>query len=416
MRIHKSEKQFTDEDWSQLRHEIIEAFTPGTPINEADLFAGRQDTIVQLQDTVLERGRHAIIYGERGVGKTSIANIFYRPLNSPTRPILSIRVNADKADDFASLWSKVFRRIKRTEDGYEWWADDAHKGKISPDDIQVELSAFSPNDVPIVIIDEFDRIENVQCKVLVTDTIKSLSDYTVNCTIVIVGVAESVSQLVHDHESISRALVQVPMRRMFQDELRDIAISRLRRLRMQIADDALWRIVFFSAGLPFYTHSLGKHAALRAIAGKRIKITEGDVYEAVRDCVEDVDYSVKESYVRATERIYRKGNIFPQVLAAAALADLDSLGKFGAANVEGPLTAIMGENYKVPSFAFHLNELCKPERGRVLKKSGERRTYRFHFIDSVMQPYIVMKSLQEKIITNEILEKFSLRRQRGLSI
>src|SRR6266480_979326 len=165
-----------DAGWANLRREIVESFTPGTPINEAELFAGRQATIQQLQDTVLEPGRHAIIYGERGVGKTSIANIFYRPLNSELRRVFPIRVNGDASDTFDSLWRKVFRRIKRTHNGNAHWADEAHSGQLTPDDVVAELGDFSANDCPLVIIDEFDRIKNEQCNVLTADVIKGLSD------------------------------------------------------------------------------------------------------------------------------------------------------------------------------------------------------------------------------------------------
>ena len=206
------------------------------------------------------------------------------------------------------------------------------------------------------------------------------------------------------------------MRRMSQDELGDIVTTRLRRNAMTIDADTLWRITFFSSGLPFYTHSLGKHAALRAIIGRRRKVTENDVYSAMQDCMADVDQSVKESYVKATERIYRKYNIFAQVLAACALAEPDTLGRYSATSVEDPLTSIMGKPHKTESFVFHLNQLCKPERGRILRKVEQRRSFRFQFIDPLMQPYIVMKSLENKIISNDVMDNFRIDRQRRLSI
>lgn len=223
--------RFTADDWIAIRNEVIEKFTPGTPINEADLFAGRQTTLRQLQDTVLELGRHAIIFGERGVGKTSIANIFHRSLNTPTRHLHVVRINADASDDFDSLWRKVFRRFRRGDGGGQWWVDEAHPNRITPDDVQIEMSDFPPNEVPLIIIDEFDRITDVDCRSMFTDAIKSPSDHTVNCTVVVVGVAESIIDLLKEHASITRALVQVPMRRMSGEETRDIVATRVKRLR-----------------------------------------------------------------------------------------------------------------------------------------------------------------------------------------
>lgn len=401
--------------WENLRREIMETFTPGTPINETELFAGRQGTIQQLQDTVLEPGRHAIVYGERGVGKTSIANIFYRPLITDLRTVSAIRVNCDAQDTFDSLWRKVFRRIKRTHDGEVHWADEAHKEKLTPDDVVAELGDFGANDCPVVILDEFDRVTDDQCKILAADVIKGLSDFTVNCTVVIVGVAKSVTELIRNHESIRRPLKQVPMKRMTRDELADVVRVRLKRLGMTMSEDAIWRVTFFSSGLPFYTHLLGRHSCLRAVARKTMKVMEPLVYDAMQDCLAEVDQTVTEAYARGTEKIYRKENIFAQVLAACALADQNALGEFTATSVEAPLSTIMGKEYKSSHFGFHLNELSRPARGNIIGKDGERRTYRFRFENALMQPYIVMRSLQDGIITPDILRAFELKHQRSLA-
>lgn len=406
----------TDADWELLRREIIETFTPGTPINESDLFTGRAVTLRELQDTVLEKGRHAIIFGDRGVGKTSVANIFYRPLHTDTRPVAATRVNGDSATNFDALWRKVFRRIRRSSDGLEWWVDEAHPDQITPDDVVIALSGFQTIQTPIIILDEFDKIIDESCRALVAETIKALSDDTINCTIIIVGVANSVSELIQKHASIPRALKQIPMLPMEKEEIEDLVITRIRRLRMSMSNTALWRISFFSAGLPFYAHSLGKHAAIAAVAQTTRSIEETHVFEAMTACMADVDYSVRESYAKATQKSYRQGNIYPQVLAAAALTERDAIGRFGAADCSAPLSAIMGAPYKTSAFSFHLKEMAEEARGSVLNRYEHKRTFRFSFRDPFMQPYIIMQSLAAGFLTEEILKNFSVQFQRRLSI
>lgn len=408
--------KFVADDWASMRNEVIENFTPGTPINESDLFAGRQETIRQLQDTVLEPGRHAIIFGERGVGKTSIANIFYRGISATPRTPLAIRVNADASDTYDSLWRKVFRRLKRGTDGVPFWADETHPLPISPDDVLIELSDFSPNETPIIVIDEFDRIQDYQCRALFADTIKGLSDHSINCTIILVGVAESIGDILKEHESVTRALVQVPMRRMSANEIRDIIAIRVRRLRLVMEPEALWRLSFFAAGLPYYAHLLGKHAVICAIVERAPVIGVAHVQDALVACLNEVDYSVREAYSHATRRAYRNENIYPHVLAAAALTEHDDVGRFGAADVSEPLSAIMGIPYKTQSFSFHLKEMAEAERGPILRKWAFKKTFRFAFIEPLMKPYILMKSLSEKIITEEIISRFTAKRQTELSL
>jgi AAA domain-containing protein len=401
-------------DWKRLRTEILLTFTPGPPINEVAQFAGRKSVIQRLQDIAIERARHAIIFGERGVGKTSLANVFYKDLNSPTRIVREIPVDADSGDSFDSLWRKVFRRIKWPADEYS--LDSYFPQQIEPDHVYLELAKFGLNELPIIILDEYDRIKDEDCRILMTDLIKATARLRNNTTIVLVGVADNILQLIRDHASIHRNLAQVPMHRMEPDEIREIIVSRVRQLRIRITDDAVWRISYFSSGLPFYAHSLGKYSAIRAAEHEAIQITENTVLTSLVSCMNDVDYSIQESYTRATERIYRKDNIFRQVLAACALAETNDLGEFAAIDVEGPLSAIMKTQYKVPAFAFHLNELATPARGNVLVKSGTRKTFRYNFTEPAMQPYIVMKSLDEKVIPKETYDQLRVKRQKSLSI
>jgi hypothetical protein len=168
--------------------------------------------------------------------------------------------------------------------------------------------------------------------------------------IVLVGVADSVIHLIEEHASISRALVQIQMPRMTPLELREIVSKRLQRTALRISDDALWRITYLASGLPFYAHALGQAAALVAIDRKTLDITEETIEAAIPICLEELDHSILDAYVKATVET-RKGNMFKEVLAACAVAEQDELGRFSAASVEGPLSAVLGREMKAPSFS-----------------------------------------------------------------
>lgn len=49
--------------------EISAVFTPGSPVHALDLFAGRKDQRLTLLAVLGQRGQHAVLYGERGVGQ-----------------------------------------------------------------------------------------------------------------------------------------------------------------------------------------------------------------------------------------------------------------------------------------------------------------------------------------------------------
>jgi len=76
----------------------------------------------------------------------------------------------------------------------------------------------------------------------------------------------------------------------------------------------------------------------------------------------------------------------------------------------------MGQTYKTPSFSFHLKEMSETERGPVFRKWEFKKTFRFAFIEPLMQPYILMKSLGDGLLTEPVVNKFTFKRQTELSI
>ena len=409
-------KPQSPEDWLLLRAEITEAFSPGAPVQERDLFSGRAAQIASLEDAVNQRGRHAIVYGERGVGKTSLANVLPLVLHRPNREVIYVRVNADPTDTFTSLWKKVFKRMTYVSSaadggGLRKLSEDV-QDELAPDDVQLMLSDFSNNQIPIIVLDEFDRIRDGITTQLVADTIKALSDYSVNATIVVVGVAEDVSTLIQGHESITRSLVQIKMPRMSTDELKQLVLTRYKRCGMTTDADAVWKIIFLSRGLPYYAHLLAMHAARHAIDSRKTSVRHQDVDKALTGALQELDQTIKERYVTAVRSQRAEDTLYAPVLLACAFAATDELGRFQQSAVTTPLNKILpGKNYQPSTFALHMNAFTEEDRGRVLQRTGTPRNYRYRFADPMMQPYVILKGLSEGKLTDEVAEIFSTKPQ-----
>lgn len=389
----------TQADWDAKRFEVMELFSPGAPIDENDLFAGRADQIQRLIEAVLQRGQHAIVYGERGVGKTSLARTFSLRLIRPTKSLSSVVVNCDPSDTYTSLWKKVFRDLSHESHDVL----TGYPGDIGPDDVRRVLSGFDLTTTPVIVLDEFDKLDNPGAKALVANTIKSLSDYSVPATLILVGVANSVGELISEHQSIGRALVQVPMPRMKPAELQEIVEKRLTKLGMTISRPAMAQMTALSRGLPHYTHLLGLFSAKRALDDQKLRIEEGHVDAAEKDCLDRVDQTIREQYHEATHSP-RGGNIYKEVLLGCALAEANDLGFFPAKAVEEPLSLIMKRKYDVAMFGQHLKKLCEAERGEILEVTGSPRRFTYRFVEPLMQPYVILRGLSDGLIDKATLE------------
>jgi Cdc6-like AAA superfamily ATPase len=409
----------TPEERQKLGIEAGRVFSPAAPIDEKDLFAGRIKQLRRVIDVVNQRGQHAIIFGERGVGKTSLANVISSYLSSiPTLPILAPHVNCDGTDDFTRLWKKILSQIELSSQakqaGFVSVAkiattnlSDTLPTKVTPEDIRKALTAVSQYAMLIVIIDEFDRLQGAHIQRVFADTIKSLSDNSVKATIVLVGVADAVSDLIKEHQSVERALVQIRMQRMSTDELREIINKGLGRLGMTIDGDAIKHISLISQGLPHYTHLLGLYASREAIDQNTKTISMSHVQIAVKNALEGAQQTIRSAYHKATTSP-RRDNLYADVLLACALAKTDDLGYFAAADVRTPLTKIKKRTFDIPSFSRHLNDFSEEKRGPILKKFGSKHKYRFRFINPLMQPFVTMQGFACGKIDRTTLEQWAI--------
>jgi len=401
----------TNEQQKQMIFECGRAFSPSAPIDNMALFAGRISQIRLASEAVSARGGHAIIFGERGVGKTSLANIIKSLL--AMQKILTVKVNCAHGDTFETIWQKVFSEITVTEErsavGFAQQMNqvatslaDIVQSPLDPGTVKRVLNQLSQNQECVIILDEFDRLKAKQYSF--ADTVKDLSDNSTKATIVFVGVANDVDELIKEHASIDRCLAQIKMPRMASHELREILNKASTTLGMTFNPDVETLIVLLSNGLPHYTHLLGNESAIVAIEDRSFDVDMKHLHKGIERALVKQQQAIRESYRKATDSP-RKDTLFKQVLLACALAEVDAAGFFRSADVREPLYEITGKNYEIPGFSQHLDKFSGSDstRGPVLEKSGTARRFRFRFINPLLQPYVIMKGIAERLISQDLL-------------
>jgi GTPase SAR1 family protein len=373
------------------------AFTPGSPIDSRDLFAGRKQQVDKVISTIFQKGAHAILFGERGVGKTSLANTLFDFLVLIGRSNYQrARVNCTVGTTFEAIWRTAFNDIVfNKDDGESIRLSEALPENPGPEDIRATFQLV--NEPTIIIIDELDRISDANVTTMLADTIKSLSDNAIKTTLILVGVADVVDDLIGEHQSIERSLKQVEMPRMSKAELLEIVDKGLSKCEgITVEATARARMADYAQGLPFYTHMLAREAALSAVMSGRSHITMDDLEVGIREAVTTHGETNLTSYNDAVTA--PRGKYFKPVLLACALAETDEKGFFYATNIVPPLELITGKQLGIPAFSQHLKDFSET-RGPILERDGRR----YRFLKPLMGPYVILRGLADRLITESQL-------------
>ena len=270
---------------------VLKIFCPSVPMTDPSRFVGREHERRQLRLALLAPGRHAVVFGARGVGKTSSAKFVAQEI-CKSEGYQFVEYTCSSDDSSVDICRKILEEIGRlsyerttkqvTERSADAGLDIAvastklntkqtteieypetiQPGKLSPD----RLCSLIGGRQLIISIDEYDRVLSAQTRRFFADTIKALSDKGSSCKFLITGVSNSANELIGDHASNIRNIQYVKVPLMNESELRRIIDNGLRALNIGFTDDLKDAIVFLSRGLPYYTHRICEELAIEAIS------------------------------------------------------------------------------------------------------------------------------------------------------
>ncbi len=367
-------------------------YSPSSPIDNPNFFVGRQEQIYKVKEAIEERGQHAILYGGRGVGKTSLVNI----VGSLFANVYTAKVTCNHADKFDTIWEKAISKIRLADTvttiGFQP-KSHAKELKLSFKDVEdlspshIEALFAEIDENVLVIFDEFDCITDFMTKLKMADTIKSLSDNVPNVTILIVGVSESIGQLIGVHPSVERCLKQIQLPLMSEQDAEEFISGSFGTLQLDVLPNVKQRIIEYTSGFPHYLHLLCKHAAIITVQNEENVVTEAYLDWAVEQSIENSNFSIKDAYKKATATVNNKSN-FPEILLACALLQMDYNSSFSTTEIVQKFNQITNRKATAENLYYNLGMLCKTERAQVLQRVGNEKDTRYRFTNAVMKAFI----------------------------
>src|SRR5579862_5092900 len=144
---------------AEVEGKVATAFSPHSPVNQANLFKGRAEQICTVLDAAQATGLHAAIYGERGVGKTSLANMIRDSLGDAETG----RANCSEVDTFTTVMRRLLASVTHSsrqlsEPGFAERSSESRttvgeglpKGELSPDYVASQVADLPQRIVLIV--------------------------------------------------------------------------------------------------------------------------------------------------------------------------------------------------------------------------------------------------------------------------
>ncbi len=378
------------------REKILKwAFSPSTPIKKEEFFRGRIDQLKKICEAINTEGQHAILFGERGVGKTSLANIMADSITI----IYPTKVTCSRTDTFRSIWKQALQQVQfsTTTTGLGFNAVDKIGVANLSNSINLESTTFSFDLLTLLssfsnlkflfIFDEIDNITDREVRKLFADLIKSFSDNNTNTTIVLVGIANDVDKLIGSHQSLERCLKQIRMPRMSNLESQEIIDQGLAKLEIKISNVLRSRIIEFASGFPHYVHLLCKYACEESIIEDRDEISAADLRSAINKGIDNTNEQLKSAYRKAVIGLSTT-NKWKDVLFSCAESKIDEFNCFSISDILSAYKKRTGKDVKGGSISYNLNQLCLRERGDILEKLDTGLNTRYRFVNPMMMAYI----------------------------
>ena len=386
--------------FAAARIKLRSAFTPSQPITDKRMFAGRIDVLTTLIRSLEDQRVHVILYGERGIGKTSLVHVLTQAAEEARYIVVYCSCGA------GSNFDEIFRAVAADvpllfHRGFAPTADAAEKGgtladllppgPLSPR-LVADLFAKLTGTRLLVVLDEFDVCESPDFRRNIAELIKNLSDRSIRTQLVIAGVAADLTELVQHIPSIRRNIFALQVPKMSAAEISHLVENGEEISGVTFDKVALDYIVFVANGSPYFASLLSHHSGLTAIDNGRVKVTLDDVSTAVDQALAEFRGRISKHSQAQIDQAAKSG--VRHVLGVMAGAALFNSGRFDGRDVD----ALYPSAANAATFKATIDELAAK---RVLLEVHEDEYGRgYRFSEEAVLPYLWILAAQKRFLEN----------------
>ena len=391
-----------------------EYFFPAQAITDVHRLRGRNKELRNVEKALSSPGRQCFIFGERGVGKTSLAKTAYRENFPEVSDILL--VGCEETSSFSSILRALIEKgIQEAPNKQSsgWKARFSFKTGIMNTEIERSISEGKVPDItdvnhaihvlsylrksgrlpPAAIIDEFDRIISDAQRTRFADFLKQASDQELDLKLIFCGIAQDIESLIGSHLSVGRYIAPIELGRLHLNELWEIIEGPCDECGIRINKEYLIRSSQIADGYPYFMHLLGDCLfwSLNNAHYETAEVRYENFDEAVREAVSDAEPILKDAYDKATKK-YDK--IYEEVLwAVAAGSHLERKWQDTYEIYRSDIASLQSYRQQIGRDTFYkrMLALTKPEFGEILQtnKNGW-----YSFSENVVRSYVRLRAVE----------------------
>ncbi len=236
-----------------------DVFTPTRPKRLYKDFSGRRDMIEAVIQAVEEEKTHVVLLGEKGIGKTSLANIVGECAKEAGYLVARVTCSADLTFEhlMRSILEQFSNRIAEAPVG------DLLQKRIGATDL-LDLVEDDVYDVPsairvfqklaenqaVVLIDDFERIECNEFKVKIAELMEVLSDQGAWLSLLIFGRGSRAVDILPDAFETVPNVTWLKLQPMTEEECDHVIRRGAASVGIRFEDSVVDALIRLSQGVP----------------------------------------------------------------------------------------------------------------------------------------------------------------------
>src|SRR6185312_7273474 len=329
----------SNDRFANIRSKLRHAFTPSQPVADQRMFAGRDGVLKTIIGSIEDQRLHAVLYGERGIGKTSLLHMLSQAAQEARYIVVYTSCGANTtfdeifraaAADIPLLFHSGFAPTTSEAEKGATLADLLPPGPVSPHKFG-DLCTKLVGTRVLIILDEFDRCESGAFRRDVAELINNLSDRLGRVQLILAGVAADLTELVEHIPSIRRNIFALRVPKMPDSEVLQIVANGEREAGLTFDPTATASVVAVALGSPYIANLLGHHAGHLALDQGRSTVLPRDVSDSVDRAVVEFQGRIGKPLQGRIRSLFDKGA--GELLAMAARTALAGDGPFTPADV-----------------------------------------------------------------------------------